>query len=164
MLAAKGKSCPDGTYLYKCGKCKGNNPNCDWCFAGNFNKVRAALKEGRRGQTYYSLLKEFLRIAGKPMVAMANDLKSLKAADIGYISLHFGLNFKATWEWLEECHVIKYPYSRVGFKVGEAYLVDEAGNNWPTVKKLIALTLARKQYFVEWEPFDRKIRGLQQHE
>ena len=141
MLAAKGKSSPDGTYLYACGKCAGRNPQCDWCFGGDFNKVRSALKGEYlgitpRGQMYYSLLKEFLRIAGKPMVETAHQMKPLKAADIGYISLYFGLNFKATWEWLQECYVLKYPYSRVGFKVSEAY------------------ELAREKYgeIAEWQP------------
>lgn len=121
MLAAKGRSSLDGTYIYKCGKCNGMNPNCDWCFGGDFNRIRAALKEGRQGQTYYSLLKEFLRIAGKPMVEMARGMERFTPIEVGYISLHFGLNFKATWEWLNECRCCQ-PYRKVAhIKVSDIY-------------------------------------------
>lgn len=126
MLAAKGKSSRDGTYIYTCGKCGGKNPHCNWCFGGDFNQIRSALKGEYmgvtpRGQTYYSLLKEFLRIAGKPMVEMARGMEQFTPVEVGYISLHFGLNFKATWEWLNECGCAK-PYHKVAkLKVSDIY-------------------------------------------
>lgn len=110
MLAAKGHSQTDGSYAYRCGKCQGTGRYagqvCDWCYAGDFKAVREKLRAGVRGQQYYSLLKEFLRIAGKPLVTEARAFGRLSPVDVGYLSLRYGLNLKATWEWLEECEVV----------------------------------------------------------
>lgn len=123
LEVAKGKSLEDGTYIYTCGKCGGGSATCDWCYGGDFIKVRDALKQGRRGQTYYSLLKEFLRIAGKAMVSEFAALPKHTPVSVGYIALRFGLNYKATWEWLSECYQCK-PYrdpKEYGWKVADVY-------------------------------------------
>lgn len=140
MLAAKGRSQTDGSYAYCCGKCQGTGHYagqvCDWCYAGDFKAVREKLHSGVRGQQYYSLLKEFLRIAGKPLVTEARAFDRLSPLDVGYLSLRYGLNLKATWEWLIECQVIYYTdyerFIKLGIKV--AYLYAQTREKYPEIE------------------------------
>lgn len=114
MLCAKGERLEDGTYLYKCGKCNGyglyHGDVCDWCYNLDTARIVEEMKKGARGQRYYSLLKAFLSVNGKVVVDEFKRIKSSEGkvtpVDIGYISLKFGLNFKATWEWLGECQCV----------------------------------------------------------
>jgi hypothetical protein len=132
MLAAKGKTLDDGTYVYKCGKCYGrgkyHGETCDWCYALDIQRIVEEMKKGARGQRYYSLLKAFLSVNGKAMVEechrIAQEQQKVTPVDIGYLSLKFGLNFKATWEWLEETHCLRTTYHLFedsGKKVRDVY-------------------------------------------
>lgn len=128
---AQGKTLSDGTYIWECNKCEGNNnPDCDWCYGLDEKRIAEEMAKGAQGQRYYALLKAFLSINGKALADFARDLKaqrggSLRVIDFGYISLRFGLNFKATVEWLEETHVIRSgAYSQINrskLKVADIY-------------------------------------------
>lgn len=112
MIVAKGQTLPDGTYLWTCNKCGGsNNLDCDWCYGLNLPRIQEEMQKGARGQRYYALLKAFLSSEGKRMVDFARTLAEengkLSPVAVGWVSLSFGLNFKATCEWLEETHVIR---------------------------------------------------------
>lgn len=109
-MLRKGTTAPDGTYTYKCGCCF-EIPSCPYCYGGDLSKCQEAIKTAR-GQIYYGLLKTILSHVGKQMVDETNALRqsqdgTLSAVDLGYISLKFGLNYKATVEWLEETRCVK---------------------------------------------------------
>jgi len=114
MQCAKGVSSTDGTYIYTCGKCNGyglyRGDVCDWCYNLDTTRIIEEIKKGARGQRYYSLLKAFLSVNGKAIVDEHRRIKcengKVVVVDIGYISLKFGLNLKATWEWLEETQCV----------------------------------------------------------
>jgi hypothetical protein len=116
LLAAQGTRLEDGTYVYTCGKCHGRSTGeqCDWCYGGDLDRIVEEMQKGARGQRYYSLLKRHLAITGKQIVDEWKQMKaeqgSLKVPDIGYLSLKYRLNFKATWEWLEENFLVKISY------------------------------------------------------
>jgi hypothetical protein len=107
--AAKGSTAPDGTYTYTCG-CGFEIPTCPYCYGGDLDKCRAAIKTAR-GQIYYGLLKTILSHVGKQIVDEIKRLRQrqggIAPVDIGYVSLKFGLNYKATCEWLEETGCIR---------------------------------------------------------
>jgi hypothetical protein len=107
MIVAKGKTLPDGTYIWTCNKCDGRNPACDWCYGLDTDRIIEEMAKGARGQRYYALLKAFLSVRGKEMVDYAKTIDTVRLVDLGHISLKFGLNFKATVEWLEETYVIR---------------------------------------------------------
>jgi len=115
MMLSKGQSMEDGTYIFTCGACNGTGKRagalCNWCYDGDAKAISEAMKSGVRGQRYYGLLKSFLKVNGKSIVAEVWRLKALngtvKVYDLGYIALKYGLNFKATVEWLEETRVIR---------------------------------------------------------
>lgn len=132
MQAAKGQTLDDGTYVYKCGKCYGrgmyHGEACDWCYNLDVSRILEEMKKGARGQRYYSLLKAFLSVNGKAIVDEFQRIKDEQGAfypvDIGYLSLKFGLNFKATWEWLEETYCLRTTYHLFedsGRKVRDVY-------------------------------------------
>lgn len=108
-MLRKGNTQPDGTYLYKCG-CAYEIPSCAYCFGGVLAKCQEAIKTAR-GPIYYGLLKTILSHVGKQMVDEFNSLRekqgNISPIDIGYLSLKFGLNYKATCEWLEETHCLQ---------------------------------------------------------
>lgn len=142
MYAAKGQRQPDGTYIYTCGKCHGRdgNQDCDWCYGLNLDRIVEEMQKGARGQRYYSLLKAHLSITGKEIVDEWQRLKeekdALRAADIGYLSLKFRLNFKATWEWLEENWLVNVSYDRFAesaLTVREVY--EETRRLYPELEK-----------------------------
>lgn len=131
MQVAKGRTLPDGTYLFICGVCGGKvalNPNveCAWCYGGDVLRIAAEMKTSR-GKRYYGLLKSFLAVHGKAMVGEFKRLKeangNVTPVEIAYISLKYDLNFKATWEWLYETGCIPYDYDAVirKFKVADSY-------------------------------------------
>lgn len=115
MPVAKGQSYQDGTYVYTCGNCKGTgfvkDGQCPHCYGGDVEKIKAAMKEGARGQRYYALLKAFLKARGKAIVSEFWHIKSREGKatlfDLGYLSAKHGLNFRATVEWLEECRCVR---------------------------------------------------------
>jgi hypothetical protein len=132
LKAAKGETLSDGTYVYKCGKCNGfgmvHGHACDWCYGLDIPRIVDEMKKGARGQRYYSLLKAFLSVNGKAMVdechRIAQEQQKVTPVDIGYLSLKFGLNFKATWEWLEETRCLRTTYhlfTDSGHKVRDVY-------------------------------------------
>jgi len=105
----KGITASDGTYTYTCG-CGFKDADCQYCQGGDLAKSQAAIKTAR-GEIYYGLLKTILSHVGKAMVDETKRIRQLRDGklspiDIGYISLKFGLNYKATCEWLEETGVI----------------------------------------------------------
>lgn len=123
MLAAKGEIQADKSYRYTCGKCRGkgnsNGVICDWCFNLDLDKCREAIKTSQ-GQKYFSLLKAILSIVGKHIYddvmayKAANESGKIAIVDLGYITLRYGLNFKATIEWLEETHgLLSGTHSRI---------------------------------------------------
>lgn len=109
-MIAKGQTQPDGTYLYTCLKCGGKGGDCPDCYGLDSARILAAMKDGARGERYYALLKAFLSVNGKAITDEGKRIYAerdgLRPIDLGYISLKFGLNFKATVEWLEETVVI----------------------------------------------------------
>lgn len=133
MRVAQGQRQSDGTYLYTCGTCGGkasadSNVSCDWCYGGDVKRIAAELKTAR-GARYYALLKAFLVVNGK---AMVDEIKRFKAqrddgkftpVEMGYVSLKYDLNFKATWDWIHENGLVRYAHDDVsrGFKVKEVY-------------------------------------------
>lgn len=140
IYAAKGKTQPDGTYLFTCGTCGGKahtdkSIECAWCYGGDVARIATELKTAR-GQRYYGLLKSFLRERGK---AMVDELRRLQAerdgtitpVEVGYVSLKFNLNFKATWEWLHETHCIRYAYEDLDFKYTVKRVYAAARERYP---------------------------------
>lgn len=107
-MLRKGKTLLDGTYVYTCG-CDYKNPACAYCYGHDLAKCQEAIKTSR-GEVYYGLLKTILSHVGKAMVDETKALRAhqnkLSAVDIGYISLKYGLNYKATCEWLEETQML----------------------------------------------------------
>lgn len=126
-MIAKGITQPDGTYIYTCLKCGGKGGDCPDCYGLDTERILAAMKEGARGERYYALLKAFLSVNGKAITDEGKRIyaerDSLRPIDMGYISLKFGLNFKATVEWLEETRVMRSGvYEKVKhFKVKDIY-------------------------------------------
>jgi len=115
-VVAKGHTLEDGTYVFTCGHCGGNGrygtDDCSWCYGLDTAKILEAMRQGARGQRYYGLLKSFLSVHGKAMVGTAARLLAvnegkLTMVEIAYVHLKFGLNFKATCEWLEETHCVR---------------------------------------------------------
>jgi hypothetical protein len=108
-MIAKGKSSPDGTYLYKCAKCAGrgmvHGSTCDHCYNLNTAQIAEHLKLAR-GQRYYALLKALLSVNGKAIVDEAKALiqrgDKFTIIEVAYLALKFGMSFKAMFEWLEE--------------------------------------------------------------
>jgi hypothetical protein len=135
---AQGKTMDDGTYIWECNKCEGNNnPACDWCYGLNTERIIEEMQKGARGQRYYALLKAFLSVQGKAMVDYAKSLDNkLRVVDLGQISLKFGLNFKATVEWLEETRVIRSGsydrFKRSGLKVTD--VMEATRQEYPVVQ------------------------------
>lgn len=126
-LVAQGKTLEDGTYIWTCNKCE-DNPNCDWCYGLDTTRIIEEMTKGARGQRYYALLKAFLSVKGKAITDEGKRIYAerggLNTVDMGYISLKFGLNFKATVEWLEETRVMRTGnvYEKVKhFKVKDIY-------------------------------------------
>lgn len=122
MTINKGKTLPDGTYIYTC-HCGG--VGCTYCYALDTAKILDAMKD-TRGQRYYGLLKAFLSVQGKAIVDTFHRVKaeqggSVTPVDIGYVVSLYGLNFKATVEWLEETGCVAGGTHRritAGLKVG----------------------------------------------
>lgn len=113
---AKGRTLEDGTYLFTCGHCNGAGQRdgdvCSWCYGLDTDRILAAMRDGTRGQRYYGLLKAYLSVKGKTICDEAQRLKrerggTLTLVELGYIHLKYGLNFKATVEWLEETSCIR---------------------------------------------------------
>ncbi|MGB1286100.1 MAG: hypothetical protein ACPG7F_06170 [Aggregatilineales bacterium] len=118
MAVAKGRTLPDGTYIYTCGNCGGvgwhaSGDTCNHCYALDYAQITEAIKSAR-GQRYYALLKAALSISGKAIVHCANAIKNenkwgkLRFVDLGYIALRFNLNLKSTIEWLEETRSVPF--------------------------------------------------------
>lgn len=137
-MAAHGHAHEDGSYEYTCGLCggQGSNASCPWCYGLNVKRISEEMRKGARGQRYYSLLKAHLSITGKAIVDECKRLKAeqgkITPVEIAYLSVKFGLNFKATWEWLEETRCIQTSYGH--------YVRD----GWFTVKQ--AVDAALQQY------------------
>jgi hypothetical protein len=122
----KGVTHDDGTYEYTCG-CGFKDSNCAYCYGGDLARCQEAIKTAR-GQIYYGLLKTILSHVGK---TLKDEVRAFKASgkftpiDMGYLSLKYGLNFKATSEWLEECGAVKAGsyemIQRGGLKVKDIY-------------------------------------------
>lgn len=140
---AKGRTLEDGTYLFTCGHCGGTGQIaetvCSWCYGLDADAILAAMRDGARGQRYYGLLKAYLSVRGKAIVDEAKRLYdeqgALMVVDLAYIHRLFGLNFKATVEWLEETQVIHSGvYDAIeyrGIKVRE--LVEKAREKFPNM-------------------------------
>lgn len=139
MQVAKGRTLGDGTYLFTCGTCGGKasedkSVECAWCYGGDARRISAEMKTAR-GQRYYGLLKSLLAVNGKAMVdefhRLAKAQGKATGVEVGYISLKYGLNFKATWEWLYETRCIRLDYDDVSgnFKVRDVYAA--ARNKYP---------------------------------
>jgi hypothetical protein len=115
MIVAKGVTHADGTYVWTCNKCNGRVMQvgypCDWCYSLDTDRIIEEMNKGARGQRYYALLKAFLSVKGKDMVDFCRTLHGptgkLSPAAVGWVALTFGLNFKATCEWLEETGSIR---------------------------------------------------------
>jgi hypothetical protein len=64
-----------------------------------------------RGKGYYTVLKQILAECGQQMADEARAIKEathrITLYDLGVLALKYGLNFKATTEWLEESRVLK---------------------------------------------------------
>lgn len=130
QLVAQGKTLSDGTYLWECNKCEGN-PECNWCYGLDTDRIVDEMKKGAKGQRYYALLKAVLSVRGKEMVDFAKTMRQenggFSPAGIGVVSLKFGLNFKATAEWLEETSILPSGWyervmdSRVRLPDGKVY-------------------------------------------
>lgn len=141
-LAAKGRIGPDSSYLYTCGLChgQGNNADCPWCYGLNVERIAEEMRKGARGQRYYSLLKAHLSVTGKAMVDECQRLKaerggSITPVEIAYLAIRFRLNFKATWEWLEETRMLRTSYDSVspGFTVKQ--VMDRAREVYPELSE-----------------------------
>lgn len=125
----KGHLTEDKAYIYTCHNCAGQNPDCPYCYGLNTERILAEMKKGAQGQRYYALLKAFLSVQGQAMVQKARDIQQAQGGkllvyDIGYLSLHFGLNLKATWEWLSEAGVVasgSYEFALGHLKVRDIY-------------------------------------------
>lgn len=108
-MLRKGQSLPDGTYIYTCG-CGFKNSNCAYCCGNDLKRCQAAIKTSR-GEIYYGLLKTIIAHVGKAMVADVHAIRAkqgkLVVVDIGWLSIKYDLNFKATAEWLEEVGACK---------------------------------------------------------
>lgn len=120
----KGYINPDKTYIYRCG-CGFRNPECPYCYGNDLARCKTAIKTAR-GSVYYGLLKTILGHIGKTMYDHEQRIEreegDFTVADIGYLSIVYDLNFKATCEWLEEVYAINSgTYDRIkdcGIKVG----------------------------------------------
>lgn len=144
-MVAKGKTLEDGTYLYTCGHCNGTgrvgDTVCNWCYALDTDAVLAAMREGARGQRYYGLLKAYLSVKGKEIVDEARRIRhergSFTPVELGYLHVMFGLNFKATVEWLEETGVIRSgiyeAFTNSGYKVRD--FVAKAKERYPELER-----------------------------
>lgn len=111
----KGQSRPDGSYDYICAACRDSGvvdgSECVWCYGKDADRILDEMHKGARGQRYYALLKAYLSVKGRDIVAAAQWMHGgehkLTVIDLGHLHLRFGLNFKALTEWLEECGVIR---------------------------------------------------------
>lgn len=111
----EGKSYPDGSYDYVCAACRDSGfvdgSECVWCYGKDPDRILDEMRKGARGQRYYALLKAYLSVKGRDIVAAAQWMHGgehkLTVTDLGRLHLRFGLNFKALTEWLEECGVIR---------------------------------------------------------
>ena len=132
-MLRKGKTLPDGTYEYTCG-CGFADPDCLYCQGGDLDLCLIFLKAAR-GDRYYGLLKTILSHIGKQMkdevIRIRERDGGLSIPDIGWISLKYQLNFKATCEWLAEVGAIRTmiyegitPHFTVGMIMQAAALVD----------------------------------------
>lgn len=160
MQAAKGVIQPDKSYRYTCGKCRGkgtsNGAVCDWCFNLDLDKCREAIKTSQ-GQKYFSLLKAILSIVGKHIYdevmayKAANESGKIAIVDLGYITLRFGLNFKATIEWLEETHGL---LSGTHSRIMESNITDKTTGKKRKIKVSDILDGAREKYgdIEVWQP------------
>jgi hypothetical protein len=122
MIVAKGKTSPDGTYLYTCGNCDGAGQlmdsktgaysDCTHCYNLDYDKLVEAFRLAR-GQRYYAILKAILSIKGKAIVESAKRRKNaegkITVADLLHIQMEFQFpanRFKPLVEWLEETQTI----------------------------------------------------------
>lgn len=129
QYVGKGKSFDDGTYVYTCNACNGtgkvSGTECAWCYGLNVDRIVQEMKAGARGQRYYGLLKAFLSVRGKDIANEVKRIGNVTLIDVGYLSLKFGLNFKAICEWCEEINLFKpgiyERFSRSGVKVNTVY-------------------------------------------
>ena len=129
-MLRRGSTAPDGTYTYKCG-CGFEIPSCPYCYGGDLAKCREAIKTAR-GQIYYGLLKTILSHVGKQMVDETKAMPKVAVVDLGYISLKYGLNFKATCEWLEETHVLPTgTHDRIRASLKVKTILDGAREKYP---------------------------------
>lgn len=115
-MLMKGKSFPDGTYKYICG-CGFKDSNCAWCRGGDLKRCQDAIKTSR-GSVYYGLLKTILSHVGKALVGEFKSIdqtqQKVAAIDIGWLAFRYGLNLKATCEYLEETGCLRTgTYERV---------------------------------------------------
>jgi hypothetical protein len=127
---ATGTKMLDCSYRYACASCAGTGKRgeqiCQDCYGLDIERITLALKTAR-GYRYYALLKAWLSVRGKEMADEAKRVKekgALSPIDVGYISLRFDLNLKATSKWLGECRVIPagaYEYFMHGHTVHEVY-------------------------------------------
>lgn len=114
MIVAKGVTQKGGVYVWTCNKCNGTGESaagfCTWCYGLDTERIIEEMNKGAKGQRYYALLKAFLSVKGKEIVDFAKPLggdnRGFAPAAVGLVSLKFGLNFKATAEWLEETSVL----------------------------------------------------------
>lgn len=135
----KGHVTPDKTYIYTCHNCGGKNPDCPYCYALNTKRIIEEMQKGAKGQRYYALLKAFLSVEGKAIYDAAAKIRADNGKaliyDVGYLSLRFGLNFKATCEWLNECGFMRsgmYELAMQHLKVKDIYA--EARKMWPELE------------------------------
>jgi hypothetical protein len=121
-------------YCYKCHNCDGTQAECVYCYALDTQRIKQEIKTAR-GQRYYALLKAFLSVEGEAICKKLLWIKKSRGRvllfDVGYLSLLFGLNFKATCEWLEEANLVTsgiYELAMKHLTVKEIY--EEARNRW----------------------------------
>lgn len=88
---------------------------------------------GLRGAAYYARLREILADCGQLLADEAKEIDQITPLDIGVLAIKYGLNFKATCEWLEESRVIPTgTYDRLikrGIKISDILSAVTLGSN-----------------------------------
>lgn len=102
----------------------------------NLDALRQTIKDCR-GKNYHDLVRAFFSIAGDAMVAEARAFPEFTPLHVVYLSLRFGINFKATCEYLEERRVIRsgvYAHltKNLGAKVRDLH--SKARAQWPEIE------------------------------
>jgi hypothetical protein len=110
MMINKGVLQADKSYVYICHACGFKNADCPYCYGKNLERCQAEIRT-TRGQRYYALLKTILTCVGRDIYLEGKRIidaqgGKLFVVDIGYLSLKFNLNFKATCEWVEEIGIV----------------------------------------------------------